>query len=385
MPCKSGCREKWDLQFELTKSNKISKMDRRDRRPVVDRSTEIWLPRRARRCVIRRERYLSAWECWTSIPNRLKHQFLLSNSLLPMTDPKSPAIAFLGLGLMGRPMAARLLAGGFALTVWNRSPDKTTPLLELGARGVVTATEAVRHADIIITMLDSGPVVADVIAAALPDIAPGALVIDMSSTAQSEAVALGSQLRSAGVMFVDAPVSGGVAGAQAGTLAIMAGGSIADYARAEPVLRVLGNPTRVGPMGCGQLAKLCNQLIVGGTISIVAEALLLAQVGGADPGAVRAAIRGGFAESRILEVHGQRMLDRNFIPGGQVRSQAKDMENILNSAQASGLQLPVTEVVTTLYRSIREALPHADQAAALLALEQRNAGIRVGAAPDQLP
>ena len=302
-----------------------------------------------------------------------------------MTDPKSPAIAFLGLGLMGRPMAARLLAGGFALTVWNRSPDKTTPLLELGARGAATATEAVRHADIIITMLDSGPVVADVIAAALPDIAPGALVIDMSSTAQSEAVALGSKLRSAGAMFVDAPVSGGVAGAQAGTLAIMAGGSIADYARAEPVLRVLGNPTRVGPMGCGQLAKLCNQLIVGGTISIVAEALLLAQAGGADPGAVRAAIRGGFAESRILEVHGQRMLDRNFLPGGQVRSQAKDMENIMNAAQASGLQLPVTEVVTTLYRSILEALPHADQAAALLALEQRNAGIRVGAAPDQLP
>jgi 2-hydroxy-3-oxopropionate reductase len=147
----------------------------------------------------------------------------------------------------------------------------------------------------------------------------------------------------------------------------------------------MGRPTRVGPAGCGQLAKLCNQLIVGGTLSIVAEALLLAQAGGADPAAVRAAIRGGFAESRILGVHGQRMLDRNFMPGGQVKSQAKDMENILVAAQAANIALPVTELVTQMYRSILDAVPNADQSAALLALESLNPGTRVGDGPDRLP
>jgi 3-hydroxyisobutyrate dehydrogenase-like beta-hydroxyacid dehydrogenase len=302
-----------------------------------------------------------------------------------MTDKHLPAIAFLGLGLMGLPMATRIHAGGYPLTVWNRSQQKMAPLLALGARGASTAGEAVRSADIIITMLDSGPIVAEVVAAAIGDIAPGTLVVDMSSTAQSESIALAEQLQAAGIAFVDAPVSGGVAGAQAGTLAIMAGGRLSDYHRAESVFRLLGHPTRVGPVGCGQLAKLCNQLIVGGTISIVAEALLLAQAGGADPVAVRAAIRGGFAESRILEVHGQRMLERNFIPGGQVKSQAKDMENVLRAAQAASLQLPVTQLVTAIYRSILETLPNADQAAALLALEQRNPGIRVGHMPDRLP
>src|SRR5690606_37635107 len=128
------------------------------------------------------------------------------------------------------------------------------------------------------------------------------------------------------------------------------------------------------PAGCGQLAKLCNQLIVGGTLGIVAEALLLAQAGGADPVAVRQAIRGGFAESRILEVHGQRMLDRNFMPGGQIKSQAKDMENILIAAAAAGLKLPLTELASDTYRTLMGLTPNADQAAALLALEKLNPG-----------
>jgi len=282
-------------------------------------------------------------------------------------------------------MATRLLQAGYSLSAWNRTRAKAEPLAALGADLADDLVAGVKSADIIITMLEAGPVVRAVLEAAAPAMRPGSLVIDMSSTRQSEAHEFHALLQALGISFVDAPVSGGVMGAEAGTLAIMAGGSADDFARAEPVLRVLGRPTLVGPAGSGQIAKLCNQLIVGGTLCIVAEALLLAQAGGADPAAVRTALRGGFAESRILEVHGQRMLDRNFLPGGQVKSQAKDLENVLAAATASGIALPVTELVTQHYRSILEAVPHADQSAALLALERLNPGKRVGEAPDQLP
>jgi len=296
-----------------------------------------------------------------------------------------PTIAFLGIGLMGKPMATRLLQAGYRVTAWNRTRAKAEPLAALGAAVADDLAAGVKNADIVITMLEAGPVVRAVLEAAAPAMRPGSLVIDMSSTRQSEAHEFHALLEQRGVAFVDAPVSGGVLGAEAGTLAIMAGGSADDFACAEPVLRVLGRPTLVGPAGSGQIAKLCNQLIVGGTLCIVAEALLLAQAGGADPVAVRNALRGGFAESRILEVHGQRMLERNFLPGGQVKSQAKDLENVLVAAAASGIALPVTELVTQHYRSILEAVPNADQSAALLALERLNPGKRVGEAPDQLP
>lgn len=283
---------------------------------------------------------------------------------------------------MGLPMASRISLAGYPLIAWNRTRAKAEPLLEVGAR-IADMPDAARSADIVITMLEAGPVVLQVITSILPLLRPGTLVIDMSSTGQSEAIQIHDLLKKHHVSFLDAPVSGGVLGAEAGTLAIMAGGAPSDFERAEPVLNVMGRPTRVGPAGCGQLAKLCNQLIVGGTISIVAEALLLAQAGGADPAAVRAAIRGGFAESRILEVHGQRMLERNFIPGGQVKSQAKDMDNILAAAKDAGLQLPVTSLVTDLYHHIQETFAHADQAAALLALETLNPGKRLGGSDDQ--
>jgi 2-hydroxy-3-oxopropionate reductase len=298
---------------------------------------------------------------------------------------KMPRLAFLGIGLMGKPMASRLLNAGYALSVWNRNRAKAEVLLSLGAEVVAAPDMAVAEADVVITMLEAGPIVAEVLQAALPGLRPGTLVIDMSSTGQAEAQALHLKLAGQGVHFLDAPVSGGVIGAEQGDLAIMVGGSADDFRRAVPVLEVLGRPTRVGGPGCGQLAKLCNQLIVGGTINIVAEALLLAQAGGADPEAVRAAIRGGFAESRILEVHGQRMLERNFLPGGQVKSQAKDMHNILNAAFAAGVQLGLTELVAARYDSILNTIPHADHSAALIALEQENPGKRVGIEPDTLP
>lgn len=294
-------------------------------------------------------------------------------------------LAFLGIGLMGKPMASRLLRAGYPLHVWNRTRAKAEALVDLGAQIANTPADAVSQSDVVITMLEAGSIVAEVIELAISGLRPGTLVIDMSSTRQSEAKELHAKLAARGISFIDAPVSGGVLGAEAGTLAIMAGGSREDFARAEPMLKVMGRPTLVGPAGCGQIAKLCNQLIVGGTLGIVAEALLLAQAGGADPAAVRAAIRGGFAESRILEVHGQRMLERNFMPGGQVKSQGKDLENVLIAAAAGGVHLPITELVTECYRSILDVVPNADQSAALLALERMNPGKRVGTAPDKLP
>ncbi|HJV72936.1 MAG TPA: NAD(P)-dependent oxidoreductase [Noviherbaspirillum sp.] len=296
-----------------------------------------------------------------------------------------PAIAFIGIGLMGKPMATRLLQAGYLLTAWNRTRSKAEALAVHNAVIAESPADAVRDADIIITMLESGATVAPIIDMTLPGLRPGALFIDMSSTRQSEAQNFHAKLSAQGVAFMDAPVSGGVLGAEAGSLAIMAGGSQDDFARAGQVLKELGRPTLVGSVGCGQLAKLCNQLIVGGTLSIVAEALLLAEAGGADPAAVRESIRGGFAESRILEVHGQRMLDRNFMPGGQVKSQTKDLENVLIAAAAAGVALPVTELVTQSYRSILNTAPNADQSAVLLALERLNPGQRVGQKPDQLP
>lgn len=304
-----------------------------------------------------------------------------------MTD--STHIAFLGIGLMGAPMARRLLQAGYSVTVWNRTASKAAALADIkgvpAASVAASVADAVRGADIVISMLEAGPGVAAVMQAALASLEPAALWVDMSSTRQSEAQDFHALLAAQGRHFIDAPVSGGVAGAEAGTLAIMVGGSAADFARAKAVLAVLGCSTLVGPAGSGQVAKLCNQLIVGGTLNIVAEALLLAQAAGADPRAVREAIRGGFAESKILEMHGQRMLERNFLPGGQVKSQLKDMRNIAHAAQAAGVTLPLAQLVTQRYASIESAYPHADHSAALLALEQLNPGQRLGLGPDRLP
>ncbi|MBC7858963.1 MAG: NAD(P)-dependent oxidoreductase [Burkholderiaceae bacterium] len=293
-------------------------------------------------------------------------------------------IAFLGIGLMGDPMARRLLQAGYRVTAWNRTQAKADALAGAGAQVAAAVGDAVRQANVVISMLEAGPVVAQVIDVALPDLAPGALWIDMSSTRQSEAQQFHARLQASGCRFIDAPVSGGVAGAQAGTLAIMAGASAADYAGVDGLFGAMGRPTLVGPAGSGQVAKLCNQLIVGATLNIVAEALLLAQAAGADPAAVRAAIRGGFAESRILDLHGQRMLERNFVAGGQVKSQVKDMNNILAAAEAAGVTLPVTKVVSERYHAIEEVYPTADHSAALLALEQLNQGQRLGSGPDKI-
>ncbi|WP_313032443.1 NAD(P)-dependent oxidoreductase [Massilia alkalitolerans] len=295
------------------------------------------------------------------------------------------SIAFLGIGLMGRPMAGRLAQAGYPVRAWNRTYARAEALRGSGAEPVADLGAAVRGAQVVISMLEAGPVVGAVLDAALPALAPGTLWIDMSSTRHDEARAFQARLVAQGCRFMDAPVSGGVGGAEAGLLAIMVGGEAADFDQVVNILEAMGKPQRVGPVGSGQVAKLCNQLIVGATLNVVAEALLLAQAAGADPAAVREAIRGGFAGSRILEVHGQRMLERNFVPGGQVKSQLKDLRNVLAAAEAAGLTLPVTELVTRQYETIEEALPTADHSAALLALEQMNPGLRLGNLKDQLP
>ncbi len=298
---------------------------------------------------------------------------------------EKPEIAFIGIGLMGFPMASRLLEAGYPLRAWNRTREKALPLAKAGAQVAATLEEAVKGADVVMTMLEAGPVVKEIVQSMLPYLSAGMLVIDMSSTKQSEAIDVAQMLVAKQVAFIDAPVSGGVVGASAGTLAIMAGGKQEDFLRAEPLFKVLGRPTLVGPVGSGQIAKLCNQLIVGGTVAIVAEAMLLAQAGGADPAAMRQAIRGGFAESRILELHGQRMLDRDFRPGGQIKTQAKDHANILDAAAEAGLQIPLTAMVAELFNSLLEDHATADQAAALLAVEKINEdkGIRLGKSEDR--
>jgi 2-hydroxy-3-oxopropionate reductase len=176
-----------------------------------------------------------------------------------------------------------------------------------------------------------------------------------------------------GLGFLDAPVSGGPGGAEQGTLAIMAGGAQADFDRVRPLLGHLGRPVLVGPAGSGQLAKLCNQTIVALTIGAVAEALLLARAGGADPAKVREAMTGGYAGSLILEVHGQRMIDRAFAPGGPSRLQLKDLHNILDAAASAGLQLPLAAHVTAMYESlVAGGGAELDHSALLLELERLN-------------
>lgn len=284
-------------------------------------------------------------------------------------------IAFLGLGLMGAPMAGNLLAAGHALTVWNRSPDKAAALVQAGAAAAASPAEAVTGAELVITMLENGPVVEAVLFGSGADVAipPGAIVADMSSIRPAEAQGHARRLAARGVHHLDAPVSGGTTAAAGGTLAIMVGGEAEAFARAEPALRALGRPVLVGPSGTGQLAKLANQVIVGATIGAVAEAFLIAQRGGADPARLREALRGGFAESRILELHASRMIERDFATRGRCVTHLKDLDNTLDAAERLGLQAtPYTAITAELYRNLIATTGDPDHSALLLELERRN-------------
>ncbi|MCW7537671.1 NAD(P)-dependent oxidoreductase [Aquabacterium sp. A7-Y] len=284
-------------------------------------------------------------------------------------------LTVLGIGLMGMPMAKRLREAGFEVTAWNRTREKALRLASHGARVAHTAAQAVRDADIVITMLDNGEVVDSVLfgQGVASVLKPGTLVIDMSSIKPSQARQHAARLRELGMAHLDAPVSGGTVGAEAGTLAIMAGGEAADFERALPVFAPLGRATHVGPHGAGQLAKLANQMIVGITIGAVSEALLLCAKGGADMAKVREAIRGGFAESRVLDLHGQRMVENDFVKRAALTVQLKDMRNALDTASELGFEAPVTGLFEQLYASATEhGFAELDHSALFCELARRN-------------
>ena len=284
-------------------------------------------------------------------------------------------IAFLGIGLMGFPMARRLCEAGHTVQAWNRSRDKAERLLAYGAVVQDSAALAVTGADIVITMLENGSVVQEVLFSsnAVAAMKPGTVVIDMSSIKPVEARAQAQQLGEMGIAHLDAPVSGGTIGAEQGTLAIMAGGKTPTFERARKVLEALGRPTHVGPSGAGQLAKLANQMIVGITIGAVAEALLLCEKGGADMARVKEAITGGFADSRILQVHGQRMVDRDFTPRARMAVQLKDLRNALSTAEEIGFQAPITQLFEQLYaQGIAHGDTNLDHSGLFVELARRN-------------
>jgi 3-hydroxyisobutyrate dehydrogenase-like beta-hydroxyacid dehydrogenase len=295
-----------------------------------------------------------------------------------MQQETSMQLAVLGTGAMGFPMARRLCEAGHTVHAWNRSRDKAQRLAPFGATVHESAAAAVREADIVVCMLESGPVIEDVLfrQGAAEAMRAGTLFIDMASIQPREARDHAARLAARRVQQLDAPVSGGTGGAENGTLAIMVGGKAADFERAAPVFQVLGRATHVGPSGAGELAKLANQMIVGITIGAVAEALLLCQKGGADMAKVREAIGGGFAESRILQVHGQRMVERDFAPRAKISIQLKDMRNALATAEEVGFEAPVTALFEQLYTQAGEhGLGDLDHAGLFVELASRN-GLR---------
>lgn len=268
------------------------------------------------------------------------------------------SIALLGTGLMGLPMARRLLGAGHELTVWNRDQSKARPLEAEGAHLAASPSEAVKDATHVITMLTDGDVVENVLfeTGMAEALSRGAIVIDMSSIQPRQARDHAERLSALGVSHLDAPVSGGTGGAEAGTLAIMAGGDEQVFENAKAVLEPLGRAIRVGPSGAGQLAKLANQAIVAIAIGAVSEATLLVSEGGGDLTAFRAALAGGFADSTILQVHGQRMQEDDFVARGRASVQIKDLDNVLIEARDLGIKLPMVEAVRDRFVRLVEEL-----------------------------
>ena len=262
-------------------------------------------------------------------------------------------VGFIGLGLMGRPMCMNLHAAGADVVIHNRSRAVVDALAAEGLSPAHSPREVAERTPVVIVMSSDTPAVKQIVGGddgVANGVAPGGLVIDMGTTEVEATRELARIIEDRGAQYVDAPVSGGEIGAKAGTLTIMAGGSQEAIARAMPCFEVMGaSVTHVGDVGAGQIAKAANQVIVGLTIGAVAEALALAKRAGADPAKVREALQGGFAASRILEVHGQRMIDGAFTPGGKATTQRKDLQQALDLAASIGLALPATTLTRDLY------------------------------------
>ncbi len=265
-------------------------------------------------------------------------------------------IGFIGIGLMGLPMSKNILEAGYNLTAFNRSKNKAEPLKEFGAKISNTLKDAVDGSDIVITMLTDDTAVDEVMNNSdfLNNLKPGAIVIDMSSVKPTTATKHGNNLKLKEINYLDAPVSGGTIGAEEASLAIMVGGEKNIFDDAIDILKKMGNPTLVGPIGSGQVSKLANQIIVGLTIGAVAEAVTLCEKAGADPNKMIKALSGGWADSKILQTHGKRMINKDFTPKGRTSVHLKDMNNILECANNYNTHLPISNLVKEMYKSLVE-------------------------------
>ena len=263
-------------------------------------------------------------------------------------------IGFIGLGLMGRPMARNLLSAGYTVIAHNRSPTPDSDLIQAGATGASSPADVAQRATRIITMVPDSADVEQVLEG--PDgvfsaLQRGTIIIDCSSILPGVARRLAARATSLGATMLDAPVSGGDIGAINGTLSIMVGGDAAAFAEVKPILDVMGNPEKVlhiGDAGAGQLCKLCNQMVIGGTLAVVGEAFALARKAGVDAAKVREALLGGFAQSRVLEVHGERVLKNTHQPGFKTHLYAKDMRNVVAALAEYDVPAPVSAIVQQL-------------------------------------
>ena len=267
-------------------------------------------------------------------------------------------VGFIGLGVLGRPMTRNLLKKQFHVIVHSRSQGPVDEIVQSGATRGASAADVARQADVIITMLPDGPDVAQVLEGengVFAGLQSGSVIVDMSTIAPGTARRLADAAAARGASMLDAPVSGGEIGAIDGTLSIMVGGDAIALSRVRPVLEAMGNPERiihVGESGAGQVCKACNQLVIGGTLAAVGEAFALALKSGVDPSKVRAALLGGFAASRVLEVHGERLLKENFKPGFPARLYRKDLRIVLDTLNEARAPAPVTAVVQQLLSAL---------------------------------
>ena len=255
---------------------------------------------------------------------------------------------------MGFPMAKNLLDKSLDLNVFSRTIEKAKPLEKIGAKISNSLSEAVKDVDIVITMLTDDDAVEKVLSdqGFQENLKKGSIVVDMSSIKPKIAIKYGNLLREKGINFLDAPVSGGTIGAEQATLAIMVGGDQKVFDQIKDVLKVMGNPTLVGPIGSGQVSKLANQIIVGVTIGAVAEAITLCEKAGVDGNKFIKALAGGFADGKILQNHGKRMIDKDFSPKGKVSTHLKDMNNILECAGDFNTKLPISNLIKDMFKSL---------------------------------
>ena len=269
----------------------------------------------------------------------------------------SEVVGFIGLGIMGRPMALNLIKAGYKLVVTSRSKGPVETLTAAGAKGVATPADVAREADVIITMVPDTPDVEKVIAGkngVLDGLKKNAIVIDMSTISPDVTRQLAEKIAAKDGAMLDCPVSGGEVGAKNATLTIMAGGDEKVFERARPILSCMGKPesvTYIGPSGSGQVTKLCNQICIAANVAGVAEAYALARANGLEPSRVRQALLGGFAGSKVLEFHGNRMITGDYKPGFFVRLFQKDLRLAVEANMASGVTMPVTSVVTQFVNS----------------------------------